>query len=89
MFPQNSVANAIGTAAETSDNAADDLSSLDVTSTMHNIFGEFSNNAETKEIPGLVNSTAKTEFTTAGIDDTSSLQTLSKSLADGNAETAN
>jgi len=78
--------NLFGTAAETSDNAADDLSSLDVTSTMHNIFGEFSDNAETKEIPGLVNSTENTEFTTAGIDDTSSLQTLSKSLADGHAD---
>ena len=78
--------NLFGTGPETSDNAADDPSLLDVTSTMHNIFGEFPENAETKQIPGLVNSTSNTEFTTTGIDNTSSLQTLSESLTDGNAD---
>ena len=52
----------------------------------HDIFSEQSDAAQTAEIPGLAMNARDREFAQVSVDDTSTLQTLSKSLANGNAD---
>ena len=65
-------------------------SDLDVTSTMHDIFANeaslLADNAETTEIPHVDSAPLDTGYARINIDDTSSLQSLSETIASGNSD---
>jgi len=70
--------------------AVADSSNLDVTSTMHDIFADeadvLGDNAETTEIPRVESDAIDTGFPRVNIDDTSSLQSLSETIASGSSD---
>ena len=65
-------------------------SDLDVTSTMHHIFANeadlLADNAETTEISHVDSAPLDTGYARVNIDDTSSLQSLSETIASGNSD---